>query len=136
MAQCLQLGNLHCLRAQLLQYLQSRVESSGQGSRFTDGNSFSMGARQADEEGSAHLAMNDQFLLYFFTKVFFFSPLPSSVKLYFSKTGCPTLMAVSLQGFQFLKAVKGFFGEIFDTGIVLDESNFQPAMYCLLLRRS
>lgn len=46
-------------------------ESSGRGAGFTDGNSFSMGAGQADEEGSTRLAMNDQLLLYFYTKVFF-----------------------------------------------------------------
>lgn len=56
-----------------------------------------MGSRQADEEGSAFLLMNDQLLLYFYTEFgLFFSLPPSSVKLYLDKTGCPTLMAVSL----------------------------------------
>ena len=90
-----------------------------------------MGAGQADEEGSACLAMNDQLLLYFYTKCFF-SPASSSVKLYLDKTGCPTLMAVTLRGLQFLRAVNGSFGEIFHTGIVLNQCNSWPASVLLV----
>lgn len=76
--------------------MQGRVESP-RSRGWADSNSFSMGAGQADEEGSTRLAVNDQLLLYFYTELLgFFSLPPSSVKLYLEKTGCPTLMAVSL----------------------------------------
>lgn len=84
-----------------------------------------MGAGQADKEDSTHLSMNDQLLLYFYTKIF--PHPPSCVRLYLQKTA--TLC------FQFLRVISGLFGEFFSYRLCSGLCDSWPANILLVAEK-